>query len=89
MKDIHEATGPKIRFTTEHVMAVRDLVGIGDRVRAEVYKNAYTGETVLYPTEVLYVTIIEKFPHIALTDRGSVSWVNILLNNTELLRRLK
>ena len=89
MKDIRDTAGPNIRFTTEHVMALRDLIGIGDRVRAEVYKNAYTGETVLYPTEVLYVTIIEKYPHVALTDRGTVSLVNILLNNTELLRRLK
>lgn len=85
---MHEACGPKIRFTAYHVMMIRELVKTGDRVRAEVYKVQEENETVLYPTEVLYVTILEKYPHVALTDRGTVSWVNILLHNADLLRHI-
>lgn len=81
-------SGPEPRYTMHDVYRLREYLQEGDMVLAEVFaarsRSSGDGGEV-----VLFVTILAKYPHVAVTDRGTVSWVNILLHNADILRKLK
>lgn len=79
--------GPKPRLYTADVMRMRDILHEGDTVLAEVFTPRETSGGAPGVEEVMRVTILEKYPHITRTDRGTVSWVNITIHNQHLLRR--
>lgn len=79
--------GPKPRIYTADIMRLRDLIREGDTVLAEVFTPRETSGGAPDVEEVMRVTILEKYPHVARTDRGTVSWVNITIHNQHLLRR--
>lgn len=79
--------GPTPKIYTADVMRVRDMLHEGDTVLAEVFTPRETSGGAPDVEEVMRVTIIEKYPHVARTDRGTVSWVNITIHNQHLLRR--
>lgn len=80
--------GPEPKWTTHHVMMIREIVQPGDRVLAEVFMPRVTSGGFDGKQEVVTVTVIQKYNHVAVTDRGTVSWVNILLHNAALLNRV-
>lgn len=79
--------GPKPRIYTADVMRMRDILHEDDTVLAEVFTPRETSGGAPGVEEVMQVTIIEKYPHVARTDRGTVSWANITIHNQHLLRR--
>lgn len=79
--------GPTPKIYTEDVMRMRDILHEGDTVLAEVFTPRETSGGAPGVEEVMMVTILEKYPHIARTDRGTVSWANITIHNQHLLRR--
>ena len=79
--------GPTPKIYTEDVMRMRDILHEGDTVLAEVFIARERNGGAPGVEEVMRVTILEKYPHIARTDRGTVSWVNITIHNQHLLRR--
>lgn len=84
------ACGPKPIFDIWQVMELRDKTKVGDKVYAEVLCTVEgTASAAVFEERTVKVTILEKYPHIARTDRGTVSWVNILLHNTSKLREDK
>lgn len=79
--------GPTPKIYTADVMRMRDILHEGDTVLAEVFTPRETSGGAPGVEEVMRVTILEKYPHIARTDHGTVSWVNITIHNQNLLRR--
>lgn len=70
-------------ITVEMVRDLRDRLQPGDEVMAEMWRPDTAGGT--FGTEK--ITILVKYEHIALTNKGAVSWNDIAINNRQLLRR--
>lgn len=83
----YATVGPAPKIYTEDVMRMRDILHEGDTVLAEVFTPRETSGGAPGVEEVMRVTILEKYPHVARTDHGTVSWVNITIHNQHLLRR--
>lgn len=83
----YTTVGPAPKIYTDDVMRMRDILHEGDTVLAEVFTPRETSGGAPGVEEVMRVTILEKYPHVARTDRGTVSWVNITIHNQHLLRR--
>ena len=77
------------KFIKEHAELIRDHLQPGDRVLAEIYIPRITNGGSDGKNEVVLVTIQKKHKYIAETDRGDVSWVNVLLHNEVILRRIQ
>lgn len=69
-------------ITTEEVYRLRDTIQIGTKVKAEVFKVDTAGGT--FGTEL--VTILKKYPYIALTNKGPIPWNDIAIKNKSLTK---
>lgn len=74
------------RITTYEVGGVRNILRPGDKVKAEIWKQvSYGDRDGLWV--VTDVRILERYPFIALTDKGAVTWKNIVIHNQHLIRK--
>ena len=65
-------------ITMEQVFSFRNILSEGDIVNAELWIEGDKWGT--QPVE-----IFKKYTHIAMTDKGPVSWINIAIHNKGLL----
>lgn len=73
------------QITMYQVNGVRNILQPGDKVKAEIWKQVSYGDRD-GQWVITTVTIKKKYPFIALTDKGSITWKNITLNNQHLIR---
>lgn len=77
----------KNNISVEAVMALAEEIEIGATVKAEVYSLRSSNSGISDNTTIEDVTILEKYPYFAMTDRGAITWTNIAIHNKWLLRR--
>lgn len=77
----------KNNITTEAVMALAEDIEIGATVKAEVYSLRSSNSGISDNTTIEDVTILEKYPYFAMTDRGAITWTNIAIHNRSQLRK--
>ena len=71
--------------TVEDVEYVKEVVQVGDKVKAEVWYSSPTQHEGRFFVEE--VTILRKYSHLALTDKGSATWSDIAVHNPQFRRR--
>ena len=70
-------------LTVRQVEDLRDLLQPGDKVKAEIL-SARHGSDELGAWKVEKVEIRKNYTHMALTDKGPVTWKNIAIHNRHL-----
>lgn len=79
----------KVLITTYTCDLLRQYIKVHDIVRAEIWhpNDKSSNSSGLGRDVVEKVEIWDKYPYIAITNRGSVSWVNIAIHNQDLIRK--
>lgn len=90
--EIHNYENEKERqaIYMDDVYRLRDMLRIGDIVKAEVYHaNTIDRENKQTDFGTEPVEIIDKYTHFAITDKGVIDWKNIAIHNKDLVRRTR
>lgn len=74
-------------ITTTAVMDFAERCEIGAELNAEVFDWKASGGIPESYGHIERVTVLEKYPHFAMTDHGAVEWTNLAIRNPQYLRK--